>query len=61
VLWNRAETGYGLPGRSLPPVWLFLFLFLQEKGFNALVAQAGEVEVVLDPVQEVRDAGGDPP
>jgi hypothetical protein len=40
---------------------LLLFLFLEEKGFNDLVAQAGEVEVVSDPVQEVRDAAGDPP
>jgi hypothetical protein len=42
-------------------VWVFLFLFLQEKGFKALVAQVGEVEVAVDPVQEVRDAEDDPP
>ena len=40
---------------------LLLFLFLEERGFSALVAQVGEVEVALDPVQEVRDAEGDPP
>ena len=42
-------------------MWLFLFLFFEEKGFNALVARVGEVEVALDPVQEERDAEGDPP
>jgi hypothetical protein len=45
----------------MPPLRLLPFLFLEERGFSDLVARVGEVEVAEDPVQEVRDAGGDPP